>query len=113
MKHWIHYCENNLKKGRNKLFWFINNHTDILNKLRAKVFQASTISTFDFSSLYATLPNELIDLIENTFRLEEVLDLACNEEQLFSLQKNIKKIKFMDLSKSGRRACSSFEQYLY
>ena len=39
----------------------------------------------DFSTLYTTLPhdlikNQLIDLIENTFRREEVLYLACNEE---------------------------------
>ena len=59
-------------------------------------FQASTISTYDFSTLYTTLPhnlirNQLVDLIENTFRREEALYLACNEERVFSLLKNIKK----------------------
>ena len=29
-------------------FWSIKNSTEILNKLKAKVFQASTISTYDF-----------------------------------------------------------------
>ena len=50
--------------------------------------KASTISTDDFSTLYTTLPhnlirNQLVDLIENTFRREEALYLACNEERAF------------------------------
>ena len=65
-------------------FWSIKNSTEIFNKLKTKGFQASTISTYDFSTLYTTLPhnlirNKLADLIENTFRREEVLYLACNE----------------------------------
>ena len=64
------------------------NSTEILNKLKTKSFQASTISTYDFSTLYTTLPhnlirNQLVDLIENTFRREEVLYLTCNEERAF------------------------------
>ena len=51
-------------------------------------FQASTISTYDYSTLYTTLThnlirNQLVDLIENTFRREEALYLACNEERDF------------------------------
>ena len=66
----------------------IKNFTEILNKLKAKGFQASTISTYDFSTLYTTLPhdlitNQLVDLIENTFSREEVLSLACNEGRAF------------------------------
>ena len=69
----------------------IKNSTEILNKLKTKCFQASTISTYDFSTLYTTLPtlpynlirNQLIDLIENTFTREEALYLACNEEHAF------------------------------
>ena len=75
-------------------FWSIKNSTEILNKLKTKGFQASTISTYEFSTLYTTLPhnlirNQLVDLIENTFRCEEALYLACNEECAFSLPKNI------------------------
>ena len=69
-------------------FWSIKNSTEILNKLKTKDFQASTISTYDFATLYTTLPpnlirNQLVDLIETTFRHEEVLYLACNEERAF------------------------------
>ena len=71
-----------LMKGKEKtIFWSIKNSTEILNKLKTKGFQASTISTYDFSTLYTTLPhnlirNQLVDLIENTFRREEALYLA-------------------------------------
>ena len=59
-------------------FWSIKNSTEISNKLKGKGFQVSTISTYDLSMLYTTLPHDLIKtqlvvLIENTFRREEVL----------------------------------------
>ena len=77
-------------------FWSIKNSTEILNKLKTKGFQASTISTYDFSTLYTTLPhnlnrNQLVDLIENTFRREEALYLACNEECAFFASEEHKK----------------------
>ena len=70
-------------RGSNK-FWSRKNSTEILNKLKAKGFQAFIISTYDFSKLYTTLAHDLIksllvDLIENTFRR----DLVCNEERAF------------------------------
>ena len=75
------------RKGIN-YFWPKKKSTEILNILKTKGFQASTISTYDFSTLYTTLPhnlirNQLFDLIENTFRREEVLYLICNEEHAF------------------------------
>ena len=67
--------------------------------------------------LYTTLPHALIknqhvDLIENTFRREEVLYLAVIKIELISLPKNIR-ILFLDLSKSNRSTYLSFGQYLY
>ena len=67
-----------------------------MNKLKAKGFQASTFSTYDFFTLYTTLPhdlikNQLVDLIENMFRREEVLYLACNEERDFYASEEHKK----------------------
>ena len=87
-------------------FWSIKNSIEILNKLKTKGFQASTISTHDFSTLYTTctLPHnlirkQLVDFIENTFRREEALHLACNEERAFSLLKNIKNMIYGLLKK--------------
>ena len=75
-------------------FWSIKNSTEILNKLKTKGFQTST--TYDFPTLYTTLPhnlirNQLVDLIENKFRREEALYLACNEERAFFASEEHKK----------------------
>ena len=73
-------------------FWSIKNSTEILNKLKAKGFQSSTISTYDFSTLYTTLPhnlirNQLVDLIENTFR-NYCADLNQTLYESFQVQGN-------------------------
>ena len=86
--HWIKYCEKTYEREGINYFWSIKNSTEILSKLKAKGFQASKISTYDFSTLYTTLPynlikKQLIDLIEHTFKREEVLYLACNAERAF------------------------------
>ena len=76
--HQIKYCEKTFQREGINYFWSIKNPTEILNKLKIKGFQASTISTYNFCTLYTTLPhnlirNQLVDLIENTFRREEAL----------------------------------------
>ena len=94
--HWIKYCEKTYEREGINYFWSIKNSSEILNKLKTKGIQASTISTYDFSTLYTTLPhnlirNQLIDLIENTFRREKALYLACNEERAFFASEEQKK----------------------
>ena len=56
----------------------------------------TSLSTYDFSTLYTTLPHnnkdKLIDLIERTFQREGSPYLACNDRNAyFLLQKNLKK----------------------
>ena len=58
------------------------------DKLKSKGFLASSLSTYDFSTLYTTLPNKLIkekliELNEQTFNREGSLYLACNEKNAF------------------------------
>ena len=55
------------------------------SKLKDKGFQTTSLSTYDFSTLYTTLPNNLIkekllDLIEHE---EGRLYLACNDKKAF------------------------------
>ena len=71
------------KYGKN-LFWSIKNSGDILDKLKARDFNATSLSTYDISTLYTTLPHNLIkdkiiDHIERTFNREGSPYLACNE----------------------------------
>ena len=68
------------------------NSGEILDKLKAKYFNATSLSTYDFSTPY-TLPHnlikdKLIDLIERTFNREGSHYLACsNRNTYFTLEK--------------------------
>ena len=58
-QHLIKYCEK-IRKGRNKLFWSIKNSTEILNKLKEKVFKLQLFLRTIF--LRFILPNHIIRL---------------------------------------------------
>ena len=97
-RHVIKYCEKVYERYGKNLFWSIKNSDEILDKLKARDFNASSFSTNDFSTLYTTLPHnlikeKLIDLIERTFQREGSPYLACNDRNAFLLQKkNLKNI---------------------
>ena len=62
------------------------------------VFRATSLSTYDFSTLYTTLPNnlikeKLINLIEWTFKMEGSPYIACNERQAFFTSEDTKRYK--------------------
>ena len=72
----------------------IKNSGEILDKLKARDFNANSLSTYDFSTLYTTLPHNLIkdrlnDLIERTFQREGSPYLACYDRNAFLLRKNL------------------------
>ena len=76
--HVIRYCEKVYEGSGKNLFWSI-----ILNKLKTRGFRATSLSTYDFSTLFTTLPHnlikeKLINLIEWTFKREGSSYIACN-----------------------------------
>ena len=82
--HLIKYYDTCYERDGINRFW----SNEILNKLRSKGFKASTLSTYDSSTLYTTLPHHLIEdkliaLIEHTFYREKALYLACNDQRAF------------------------------
>ena len=86
--HWIRYYDTVYERDGINYSWSIKNSNDVLNKFKSKIFQASKLSTYDFSTLYTTLPHhlikdKLIDLINRTFVRENTQYLACNEECAF------------------------------
>ena len=86
--HVIKYCKTVYERNGKKLFWSIKNLGEILNKLKSKGFLVSSLSAYDFSTLYTTLPHNLIkekltELIEKTFNREGSLYLACKDNSLF------------------------------
>ena len=67
---------------------------EVLSKLNDIGYLATSLSTYDFSTLYKTLPHNLIkekllDLIERTFHKKEgKLCLACNDKKAFFTSKD-------------------------
>ena len=95
-KHVIKDCEKVYERSSKNLFWSIKNSSEILDKLKARDFYATSLSTYDFSTLYTTLPHhlikdKLIDLIERTFQREGSLYLACNDRNAFFTSEKPKK----------------------
>ena len=85
------------RSGKN-LFWSIKNSGEVLNKLKSRGFRATSLSTYDFSTLYTTLPHnlikeKLINLIEWTFKREGSSYIACNERQAFFTSEDAKPYK--------------------
>ena len=81
------------------LFWSIKNSGVVINKLKSRGFRATSLSTYDFSTLYTTLPHnlikeKLINLIEWTFKREGSPYIACNERQAFFLLETQNDINF-------------------
>ena len=97
--HVIRYCEKVYGRSGKNVFWSIINSGEVLNKLKSRGFRATSLSTYDFSTLYTTLPHnlikeKLINLIEWTFNREGSLYIACNERQASSLLKTQNDINF-------------------
>ena len=71
------------------MHWSVKDSSEVFSKLKDRGFQVTSLSTYDFSTLYTTLPHNLIkdkllDLIEQTFnKKERKLYLACNDEKAF------------------------------
>ena len=87
-QHVIKYCNTVYENNSKNLFWSIKNSSDVLEKLKLRRYEAGSISTYDFSTLYTTLPHHLIkkklcELIQWTFGRENKLFIACNDYNTF------------------------------
>ena len=95
----IRYCEKVYEWSGKNLFWSIKNSGEVLNNLKSRGFRATSLSTYDFSTLYTTLPHnlikeKLINLIEWTFKREGSPYIACNERQAFFTSEDTNDINF-------------------
>ena len=86
-------------KGQVKIrFLSIKNSGEGLNKPKSRGFHATSLSTYDFSTLYTTLPHnlikeKLINLIQWTFKREGSPYIACNERQAFFISGDTQRYK--------------------
>ena len=93
----IRYYETVYERSRKNMFWSIKNSGEVLSKQKSRGFCSTSLSTYDFSTLYTTLPHNLIyeklvDLIERAFKKfyknECALYLACNDRKAFFTSTN-------------------------
>ena len=87
-EHVVRYCEKVYERSGKGLFWSVGNSGEILDGLRARDFNAASLSTYDFSTLYTTLPRGLIGgglvgLVEGAFQGEGSPCLACSDRNAF------------------------------
>ena len=84
----IMYCESVYERSGKNMFWPKKNSGEVLSKLKDIGYQATSFSTYYFSTLYTTLAHNLIkekllDLIERFYKQECKLYLACNDKKAF------------------------------
>ena len=93
--------------------WSIKNSVEVLSKLKLRGFRATSLSTYDFSILYTTIPHNLIkdkllDLIERAFKQfykdEGTLYLACNDKKAFFTSTDHKGYKLFNYLGWGRES---------
>ena len=89
------YYETVYERSGKNMFWPIKNSGEVLCKLKYIGYQATSLSTYDFSTLYTTLPHNLIkekllDLIKRTFKKRKVsYTLLVMIRKRFSLRQTI------------------------
>ena len=86
--HVIKCCDAVYERNGKNPFWSDKNSCEILNKLKCKGLLASRLSTYDFTTLFTTLPynkikEKLTELIIQSFYREGSFYLACNEKRAF------------------------------
>ena len=102
--HVIKYCTSVYERNGKKIFCSIKNSGEILNRLKSRGFLASGLSTYHFTTLYTTLPHNLIkekltELIKQTFYREGSLYLACNDKNTFFTPEQPKRYKLCHVRK--------------
>ena len=107
--HVIKYGEKVNERAGKNLFWSIKNSCEVVNKLKSRGFLASSLSTYDFSTLYTTLPHNLIkdklvDLIERTFQREGCLYIACSDRNACFLFDSVRNCNLW----SCQKRCEAF-----
>ena len=53
--HVIRYCEKAYEKSGKNLFWSIENSGEVLSKLKLRGFHVTSLSVYDFSTLYSCI----------------------------------------------------------
>ena len=86
--HVIKYSETAFSNSNVNYFLSIKNSSEVIEKLRLRTFQGSQVSSFDFSTLYTSLPHDLINakvlsLVKWCFNRESKTCLCTSDKACF------------------------------
>ena len=88
----IRYYETVYDRSRKNMFWSIKNSSEVFSKLKSRGFHATSLSTYNYSTLYTTLPHNLIKekhlyligrAFKKIFKNERTLYLVCNDNKAY------------------------------
>ena len=83
--HVMKYSETAFSNSNVNYFWSIKNSSEVIEKLRLRNFQGSQVSSFDFSTLYTSLPHDLIKA-----KVLSLVNWCFNRESKFYLCTSLK-----------------------
>ena len=110
--HVIKYSESNVN-----YFWSIKNSSEVIEKLRLRNFQGSQVSSFDFSTLYTSLPHDLIkakvlSLVNWCFNRESKTYLCTSDKVGFFSNKKFDSYKCWTCARYMKLLVSSWKTYM-
>ena len=84
----IKYCAKTYENSGVNYFWSVKNSLEVLEKLQTIKRPVTAIDSYDFSTLYTTLPHNLIksklgQLIKWSFSFSGLQFICCNKKQGF------------------------------
>jgi len=87
------YCQKVYENSGVNLFWSIDNSLQVINAIKSKRNMVSEINTFDFSTLYTSLPlhlvkNKLIGLVKKPFAREKPTFIVVSRNKAFFSNSN-------------------------
>ena len=95
--HVMKYSETAFSNSNVNYFWSIKNSSEVIKKLRLRNFRGSQVSSFDFSTLYTSLPHDLIkakvlSLVNWCFNRESKTYLCTSDKAGFLATRNMTRI---------------------
>ena len=86
--HCISYCKTIYDRTGVNAMWIINNSLDVIQMIGRKQFQATSVTTWDFSTLYTSIPHEKLkhrihELLEKTYAVRRKSFIATDNFRTF------------------------------
>ena len=114
--HVIKYSETAFSNSNVNYFWSIKNSSEVIEKLRLRNFRGSLVSSFDFSTLYTSLPHDLIkakvlSLVNWCFNRESKTYLCTSDKAGFLATRNMTRINVGLARSYVKLSLSSWKTY--